>query len=229
MKRLNKIMPFIMLSVLLTACDTEEDAARIVIGESNIIHEFNESQYQWPFVVQVTDLNGKPAPFTPVTITVKHTLYGVGSYFGTDDGWAVSSVVGAGNPYPRIFCRAEDLNNNGVLDAGEDVNTSGELEPTNSSTLTAHPELTPTITAGSNVLITDASGFGYFSLTYPKSEGNWSGYKVTARATVLGTEDTATSEGILPVSLADVSDTDITPPGGTTSAYGPIDPGCVPY
>lgn len=213
----------------LTACGGDEDAARIVIGDSNVIHELNEVQYQRSFVVQVSDLDGNPAPFTQITLKVNPIYYAVGQYYANDDGWALSSVASSLNNAPYTRCRAEDLNNNGVLDAGEDVNGTGMLEPTNSSTLAAHPELTPTLAAGSNILITDERGFGYFSLTYPKSEGSWSGFKITAQANVSGTEDIATMEGPLPVSMLDVSDISISPPGGVTSAYGETDPGCVPY
>ena len=231
MKLLKKITPLLLLSVFLFACDSEEDASRIVIGDSNIIHDLNELQYQWPFVIQVSDIDGNPAPFTPVTLTVKTIYYGVGEYYETSDGWEVNFDPDEHTP-PNplsVYCRAEDLNNNAVLDTGEDKNGTGILEPTNSSTLAAHPDLIPTLVAGSNVLTTDEFGFGYFSLTYPKSEGNWSSFKITAEANVSGTENTATLEGPLPVSLQDVSDVEILPPGGRVSAYGPTESGCVPY
>jgi len=228
MKLFKQIAPLLFLSVFLTACDSEEDASRIVIGDSNIIHDLNELQYQWPFVIQVSDVDGNPAPFTSVTLTVRTIFYGVGEYYVGSGGWALNFDPTSTEPL-SVYCRAEDLNNNAVLDAGEDVNGSGILEPTNSSTIAAHPQLVPTLVAGSNILITDAFGFGYFSLTYPKSEGNWSSFKITAEATVSGTENKATLEGRLPVSREDLSDTSILPPGGTDSAYGLTVAGCVPY
>jgi len=231
MKLFKKITPLLFLSVFLSSCDSDEDASRIVIGDSNIIYDLNDLQYQWPLVIQVSDIDGNPAPFTPVTLTVKTIFYGVGQYYKTSDGWDVNFDPEKHTP-PNplsVYCRAEDLNKNAVLDAGEDKNGTGILEPTNSSTLAAHPDLVPTLVAGSNVLITDAFGFGYFSLTYPKSEGNWSGFKITAEASVSGTENKATLEGRLPVSLQDLSDTDISPPGGVDSAYGLTESGCVPY
>jgi len=231
MNLIKKITPLLLSLVFISACDSEEDASRIVIGDSNIIHDLNELQYQWPLVIQVSDIDGNPAPFTPVTLTVKTIFYGVGEYYESSDGWGVNFDPAEHTP-PNplsVYCRAEDLNNNAVLDNLEDVNGTGILEPTNSSTLAAHPELIPTLTSGSNILITDAFGFGYFSLTYPKSEGTWSGFKITAEASVSGTENKATLEGPLPVSREDLSDTSILPPGGTDSAYGLTESGCVPY
>lgn len=228
MNVLKKIIILITFCIFLTACGSEEDASRIVIGDSNIIYDLNELQYQWPFVIQVSDIDGNPAPYTRVTLTVKPIFYGVGEYYVTSDGWALNFDPASSNPL-SVYCKAEDLNNNAVLDTGEDVNSSGILEPTNSSTLAAHPDLLPTLVAGSNILVTDAFGFGYFSLTYPKSEGNWSSFKITAEATVSGTENKATLEGRLPVSREDLSDTNILPPGGIDSAYGLTASGCVPY
>jgi len=228
MNVLKKIITPLAFCLFLTACAGDEDASRIVIGDSNIIHELNELQYQWPFVIQVSDIDGNPAPYTRVTLTVKPIFYGVGEYYVSSDGWALNFDPASSNPL-SVYCKAEDLNNNAVLDTGEDVNGSGILEPTNSSTLAAHPDLLPTLVAGSNILITDEFGFGYFSLTYPKSEGNWSSFKITAEATVSGTENKATLEGRLPVSREDLSDTSILPPGGIDSAYGLAASGCVPY
>ena len=230
MNLIKKITSFLLISVLLSACGGEEDASRIVIGDSNIIHDLNELQYQWPFVIQVSDIEGNPAPFTRVTLTVNPTFYAVGEYFATDNGWATSSTLIIGlNDFPYTKCRAEDLNNNAILDEGEDVNGSGILEPTNSSTLAEHPELVPTLTVGSNILITNEFGFGYFALTYPKSEGNWSSFRITAEASVSGTENIAILEGVLPVSQEDITDTTILPPGGRDSAYGLTASGCEAY
>ncbi len=207
------------LSIWLSACSGEEDAARIVIGDSNALFSLNELQYQNPYVVQVTDIDGNPAPNTSVSISVSSTAYRTGSYSSTASGW-VQQVTKE--------CVAEDKNNNARLDAGEDVNASGALEPTNASTVAAHPNLTPTLTAGSNIIITDESGFGYFSLTYPKSEAVWSWYKITASARVSGTEGDTYLEGILPVVAEDLEDITLSPPGGVTSAYG-LDSNCEIY
>ncbi len=208
MKRIYIIMALV---TGINACGSDEDAARIVIGDTNTLFSLNELQYQNPYVVQVTDIDGSPAASTSVTIKVKSTVYRTGSYVAVDDAWV---------PQVTKECVAEDKNSNAILDAGEDVNGSGILEPTNASTITAHPALEPTLMQGTNIVITNDSGFAYFALTYPKSEALWSRFEITATVKVAGTEGRQTLVGILPVLVEDVEDITLSPPGGVTSAYG---------
>jgi len=202
----------LILSAGLNGCGGDGGgAARILIGNSNTLLALNGLQYQNPYVVQVTDIDGNPAANIVVTITVKSPVYRTGFYSNGSGLW-VQQIAQE--------CVAEDKNNNAVLDPGEDVNGSGKLEPSNTSTISAHPTLEPTLTANLNTLITDESGFGYFALTYPKSEAIWSRFEITATAKVLGTEGESFISGILPVLAADLEDIDIDPPGGTISVYG---------
>lgn len=207
------------LSFVLAACgSSEEDASRITLGAADTLLTLNPLQYQQAFVVQVTDENMNPAPFTKVTITARTLQYFKGQYVpfdsdgdGTADRWAAS--------YSAI-CSAEDSNNNGVLDAGEDINNNGFLEPTNPITISAHPSETPTIISGTGELVTDNSGFGYFVATYPKSEALWTRVRLTATADVSGTENTENYSFTLFVLVEDISDLLTSPPGGTRSRYG---------
>ncbi len=76
-------------------------------------------------------------------------------------------------------CAVEDANNNGVLDAGEDFNGNGLLEP-HIPSITSHPTETATLISGTQRLVTDDNGFGYFTITYPKAEGSWVEVQFTA-------------------------------------------------
>jgi len=201
----------LLLSTLLSACGSEQRADRIVIGDSNTLFALNELQYQNPYVVQVSDINGNAVANVSVTIKVTSTAYLTGFY---------SDATGVWLEQVAQQCVAEDKNNNAILDAGEDVNSSGALEPTNASTVTAHPTLEPTLNTVSNTLVTDEFGFGYFSLTYPKSEANWSRFNISASANVSGTEGTASLAGVLPAIAQDLEDITVSPPGGVVSAYG---------
>ena len=64
-------------------------------------------------------------------------------------------------------CAAEDTNNNGVWDAGEDINGNGLNDPNIPSLSTQE-------------LITDVNGFGYFTITYPKAQGTWVDIELSA-------------------------------------------------
>lgn len=53
-------------------------------------------------------------------------------------------------------CLSEDIDNDGLLDAGEDLNSSGRLEPTNAATVT-------------NSAVTDRDGKVLATAVYPQS------------------------------------------------------------
>ncbi len=130
----------------------------------------------------------------------------------------------------------EDLNNNGILDAGEDLdgdgfldtvledhlsgedrNCSGTLEPSNSATIAQHPTMLPTVSAGA--LVTDANGFGYFSVVYPKSHAHWVKVRLQARALVAGSESVESVDFTLLELINDYNRIGVEPPG-LVSPYG---------
>lgn len=184
-----------------------------MVGTSSVIEDLNILQYQKPYVIQVTDIDGNAAPNTRITITMKNLSYALGFYTPTADGWVINGANYA-------VCDAEDINYNGVLDAGEDRNANGVLDPTNAASIAAHPTLTPTFETGFNSIITDESGFAYFSLTYPKSEARWNIVEISVFAEVSGTENVEKLEITLPVAIIDLADETISPPGGVVGSYG---------
>jgi len=169
------------------------------------LFSLNELQYQNPYVLQVSDISGSAVANVLVTIKVTANAYRTGFYSDSSGVW-VAQISDE--------CVAEDKNNNATLDAGEDVNGSGALEPTNVSTVIVHPLLKPTLTTASNTLLTDEFGFGYFSLTYLKSEASWSRFKISASANVSGTEGTESLVGVLPVIAEDLDDITVSPTRG---------------
>jgi len=213
-----------ILPVLLTlfACSDDENG-RIVLGRGFQTSVLNTLQYQTPVVVQVSKNDGSPSAGAVATISVRVDGYFKGIYNAVDldnppDGipeeWrAVYSAGGA-------LCPNEDLNSNGVLDGTEDTNGNGVLDPAGAATISAHPTELPTVSPGTNTITTDESGFGYFSLTYPKSEGNWVQVTLTAKVGDGSPGNTQTDTFTLPVILNDLDDPNISPPGGTTGAYG---------
>ncbi|MCW8955402.1 MAG: hypothetical protein OQL09_00840 [Gammaproteobacteria bacterium] len=207
------------------SCGTDETASRINIGTGVVIYELTEQQYQFPFTVQVTDVNGAGVANQKVSLSAIPVSYRKGSYqlIDTDgdleiDSWGIDDPNTPGLDY--VTCTTEDTNHNGTLDAGEDINNNGTLEPTNSATLAQHPDNTPTL-IGSNYLITDEFGFGYFSLVYPKSEALWSTIEITASTDVTGTESTENFTFVLLALIDDLQSIDTAPPGGViASKYG---------
>lgn len=219
-RKILKLTPLCLLPLLvgLSACGGEEAASRLVVGPAKDLLVPNDMQYQQGFVVQVTDNEGNPAPATIVSVEMVPVRYFKGEYLAYDssgdgeaDEWRLSYSVS---------CEAEDANHNGVLDEGEDINGNGTLQPTNAATLAQHPSETPTFTPGTGQIITDDSGFGFFSVTYPASQALWSRMRITVSANVQGTEDREQYEFTLFVAESDISNFPIAPPGGADSPYG---------
>jgi hypothetical protein len=219
LNRLIKTLVPVFFLACCSSCDSEDDGNRVLIGNANSMFELGELQYQEQFAVQVSDPDGAPSPNASVTIKLTPVTYNKGEYVATDIDSPTDGTLDRWVPVVSVVCASEDINNNGALDAGEDVNGNGELDP-DVPTLTEHPEKTPTITPGTNVVITDESGFGYFAITYPKSEGAWSSVLVTADVSDGLPGNTATYTLDLRVLIKDVSDLTIDPPSGGPSPYG---------
>lgn len=225
--RLNRNFTSLLLVLVASccaSCDSDDKGDRVLIGNTNLLFELDQLQYQEQFVVQVSNPDGGPSPNSIVTLKLTPLSYNKGEYVPTDIDIPPDQTVDRWGPAIAAVCATEDTNNNGALDAGEDVNGNGMLDP-DVPTLTAHPEKTPTIAPGTNILITDESGFGYFAITYPKSEALWSSVLVTAEAGDGLPGNIASYKLDLRVLIKDVSDLTIDPPGGTPSPYG-LAPDC---
>ncbi|MFZ3141777.1 hypothetical protein [Polaromonas sp.] len=114
--------------------------------------------------------------------------------------WKYSSV-------PTI-CANEDLNFNGILDTSpfEDTNGNGQLTPGNIA-----------VAAPGNV-VTDAAGRATFAIQYGEQFAPWVTVRITARASVAGTES---RQSILYDLVGSAPDfTAETPPAGVTSPFG---------
>lgn len=110
----------------------------------------------------------------------------------------------------------EDTNNNGILDFSEDLNGNGVLDfgedtPMSDTAYKAlaivgNNLLSPPHAAGGTVpqtVTTDKDGLATFYLQYPKSSAWFIKTEVTARVVVSGTESTARSSTMLPMSQVD--------------------------
>lgn len=212
------------------------DALRISLGTGNSVIEPNETTYQLPYAVIVTDALGNPAPpETQFRLSVRALTYDKGIYTYIDPSWvkqtgdfitddpnvANTTATPPGTDDPAVFqglpgevrfasgCINEDLDLDGVLDAGEDTNGNGILTPGNVVSV-------PTTVA----LQTD--GTAQFNLTYAQQYANWVQVELRAIASVSGTEVTETQTFFLPGAASDFSDENVNPPGNP-SPFGTSD------
>lgn len=206
--------------LLLNGCGSD-DSSRLVLGTANALIETDGGlQYSKPFTVQVTDSNGNGVPNAQVEISYTTVAYHKGFWQKVDTDTPPDGEVDRWQPNFSISCAAEDVNQNDVAEAGEDLDNDGTLEPTNSASITEHPSLTPTVNAG-HTIITNEQGMGYFALTYPKTEANWVTLRVQARTDVSGSEYRELYDYFTQVLLEDSEEIDGSPPSGTVSGrYG---------
>ncbi len=160
--------------------------------------------YQVDYAVFVTDASGNAVPGVNITGSVRPRYYYKGQlYFqGIQGPWALSTEAGK----VPTACLNEDLNSNGILEAGEDVNGNKRLDPGIPITVTSNGT-------------TDANGQAVVSLFYPRDRANWLTIDLTIRGQVSGTEASYVAYSRLPGAAADFSSLTSAPPGAV-SPYG---------
>ncbi|KQQ47621.1 Ig-like group 1 domain-containing protein [Duganella sp. Leaf126] len=170
----------------------------ISAGTGNQIGTPDSATYQQDYAVFVTDAAGNAVSGVRLTASVLPVRYYKGALVYTAPGpWA---------PGPQTACDNEDLNRNGILDAGEDLNGNGKLDPG------IPVNVTPAVT-------TDASGRATVSLVYPRDRVNWLDVALTVRGQANGSESTYTSLVHLLGLSSDYTNQNVAPPGAV-SPYG---------
>jgi hypothetical protein len=179
-------------------------ALRITLGTGNEIFEPNETTYQLPYTVLVTDSSGNAVTDATFRLSVLPVAYRKGMYAQVDvDG---DDTADAWAPIVSTFCDNEDVDYDGVLDPGEDFNGNTRLDP-------------GTVASVPATLALDSTGAGQFNITYPQDRASWVVVELRGVATVAGTESTESAIFVLPASAPDLSNLDVSPPGAT-SPYG---------
>ena len=173
------------------------NALRIVLGEDNLLAS-SDVFYIKKYGVIVTDSAGNPVKEQKVDFTIVPIAYWKGKMEVRGDVWS--------RERDAIVCDSEDLNKNGNLDVGEDINGNDLLEPTHDAAVT-----------GTGV--TDENGRIVIEVVYPKSRALWSIQRITSSVIVSGTEFEEHIDFELPVVAADVNDIKISPPN-MFSPYG---------
>jgi Bacterial Ig-like domain (group 1) len=180
----------------------------ISFGTGNEIEEPNQAQYKQQWVIQVTDSQGNGVSGADVSLGILSTHY-----------WEGTRVFSAGPParwttphVPAIGCPDEDVNHNGVLDPGEDLNGNNKIEAGN--ILTVVPE-----TGTASTATTDKNGFALFDVLYPQAYAYWIEVALTAKLSVQGTEFSETTVFVADGSATDFNSQNVAPPG-VVSPFG---------
>ena len=182
------------------------------LGTGNTISAYSATQYSQPWSVQAVDNAGNGVNNVPITYTVTSLGYGKGSRAWNGTFWATVYSTAAGDPYAYVLngydgCRSEDLAGNGILEPGEDYNGNGKLDPG----LVASTDVASATTAN--------GGSAAVNLIYPKDHAYWVAVRLTAAATVSGTQSSTSAIFWLQGLAADFTSETVDPPG-LNSPYG---------
>lgn len=119
--------------------------------------------YVKKYVVLVVDSAGNPKGGVQITPSIDLKNYYKGYYTRVVNTWVQTVMAG---------CPNEDLNRNGVIDTGEDINGNGQLDPRKS-------DVSITMVGSTK---TDANGVAIMQIEYPKSFATWVDFIITASA-----------------------------------------------
>lgn len=146
-------------------------AVQIVLG-----HDENMTEdgvfYKKTFGVIVTDSAGNPVANKAVDFTLMPVGYYKGAMTCPEDAGTITPWYWT----PTVYCPSEDVNDNAYLDVGEDFNGNGRLDPTHTATIT------------NKKAVTDAEGKANVEVIYAQSQALWSKLRLSATASVEGTE-----------------------------------------
>lgn len=184
-------------------------AAFIAIGSGNTMVALDQTTYADPHSVIVTSTTGSPVANQQVTLSIIPLNYYKGLYVIGGSGFWTPAGPGSTSttPNPLLSCANEDVNHDAILEAGEDINGNGKLDPGNPVTLS------------SGTVTTDSNGHASFTVIYGKNYGSWLRVRLLATTTVQGTESQTYIDYDLNVLSTDVTPPN-SPPGGLVSPFG---------
>ncbi len=175
----------------------------ISIGTGNEISEPNTAQYLKQWVIQITDAQGNGVDLVDVDVSILSERYwdGIRVYNGVI--WATTPGSEA---LPLLGCPDEDINRNGTLDPGEDLNNNKRIEAGNIASVAAHD-------VGGSTVKTDKNGFALVDVYYPQEFAYWLEVTLEARTSVQGSEFSRRTTFVLPGLASDFNKEDVQPPG----------------
>ncbi len=157
------------------------DALGVTIGTDNrIIDNAARLTYIRKYVVQVVDSAGLAKADVNIAASVDLPRFYKGFYILSTTGVGEAVTV-LWTQQLRATCNNEDLNRNGVLEVGEDLDRDVRLEPGKSDVSIQLLDLK-----------TGADGKAVLQIEYPKNFASWVAAKITVSASgILGTEGRA--------------------------------------
>jgi len=210
----------------------------ISIGDDNLLEKgLGSIAYLKKFLLQVNDSSGVAVKDAIVSVSVDITHFGKGQYgglyplgsqapsiqdqslgyvaLGTSTVAPITSTTTSPGPLPgspsrfaNVWCANDDLNRNGALDSGEDINGDGILTPRKAEVIVSY-------VSGNT---TNASGQMLVQVTYGQNVGYWLAYTLRVTTRVAGSEGEASKSYITDVLQADVPNGSfLTPPYGSGS------------
>jgi hypothetical protein len=196
----------------------------IRLGTGNKIELDDPTRYKFPWNAVVVDSSGSPIAGALVTVQVVPLGYYKGSWVKSGQFWTARAYQtdADGNDSPlgnptitsAFYCTSEDNPPaDGNLQAGEDINSNGKLDPGNVATTDVAP-------AGR---VTNANGFIDFNVVYAKSFAEFTRVRIDVRAQVSGTESVVSESFTLPMEANDAkADAPPSIPGSVSGPFGKI-------
>ncbi len=197
-------------------------ALAVSIGNDNLL-ESAGGTYTKQFVVTVADAAGRAVANAPVDISLDITHYAKGQFAQM---MSFPLGVGSSNTYVpdatttpaafgmRVSCINEDVNRNGFVDPGENINSSVDsfgqatLEPRRSDIILSYVDPA--------VRTTNASGILLIKVEYSQRFATWLAYRIRATTTVAGSQGSAERTFVTTYVEDDVENGSfLTPPYGT--------------
>ena len=184
----------------------------MVLGTDNRIEKNDaEVTYDKVFSALITDAAGNPAPAgTVFRLTLRGLEYQKGAFIkpAPDERWAqvlsvpdTDTYYGTPGPYygfGPFGCRSEDPTGSGNINLADDYNNNDQIDPPGVAQVPATAEISE-------------DGIAVFTVRWPQSYAMWVLVRLTATASVDGTESTRRMDFVLPMASADAGP-DETPP-----------------
>jgi hypothetical protein len=190
------------------------------LGTGNSVVDYNpnslpiSTQYELPYSVQAVDSSGHGITGVTVDFTVTSLGYLKGErvWNSVVSTWGTVGSTSVSDPDDYTLdgidgCLSEDLNDSGIYEASEDYNGNGKLDPG----LVASTDISSAMTG--------TGGSATVNIIYPKDHAYYVAVKLTATASVSGTQSSTSVSFWLPGAAADFN-TENTAPPGPTSPYG---------